>query len=147
MSVANGYNALIRGVVSFRNIRDAHRIEDAIKNLIIKYISIKIEARNKLGVHLGEVDYGTYSGIKRYLNLAQVEEDMLLSKYRNMINTMHPGYFFEVRCSNLKILNDDKIQYARLDHTDSLLISAEPFPHSRVFGQDAIVPTDDPNSA
>ena len=77
MSVANGYNALIRGVVSFRSTRDANNIEDAIRNLIIKYVSIKIEAQNNLGMHLGEVDYGTHPVIERYLNLAQIDQDML----------------------------------------------------------------------
>jgi hypothetical protein len=135
MSVANGYNALIRGAVSFRSTRDVSNIEDAIKNLLIKYVSIKIEAHNKLGVYLGEVDYGTHPVVKRYLNLAYIDNDMFLSKYRNMINTPRPQYFFEVRCGNLKILNEDKIQYARLDHTDSLKISVKPFPHSRDFGR------------
>lgn len=134
MSVADGYNAIIRGIVAFDNPVDDNKIRTALNNVFLKYAQIDLRAINKLGEYKGRIDYATHPEVRKYLRLSEIPERSFFSRYReiDLINS----YFFEIRCSKLKILNDDKIQYARFDKFDEVLDArARSFEWSRDFGR------------
>jgi hypothetical protein len=137
MSVATGYNALIRGVVAFTHPVSEAEFRHAAENLFLKYVSVKFYARNNLGSYEGEVDFGTHPTLWKFRNLSQVSDDMVLSKYRNILTEvpMNRRFFYEIRCNNLKILSRDKIQYAKLDDEDDVQAVINKFPYSGDFGQ------------
>ena len=146
MSVADGYNVIIRGVAVFNRQRNDQQIRDALKNIFLKYAEINIQAENKLGLYQGKIDYATHPEVRKFLNLQESEnesfyykyqEHLIESRYRyNRPPTFEPfPYFFEIRCSGLKILNKDNIQYARFDKNEYIDIKAQTFEWSRDFSR------------
>lgn len=132
MSVADGYNALIRGVVSFRiNVNEA-QIRDALKNLFLKYAEIDLKAENKLGKYNGRIDYATHPEVRKFLHLSEMEPGYF-SRYPRHFSGI--PYFFEIRCSGIKILNESKIQYARFSPEERLNVQVNTFEWSRDFGR------------
>ena len=71
MSVADGYNASIRGVVSFNRSMSESQIRSALENLFLKFSEIQIKAENLLGRYEGKVDYATHPEVRRFRNLAE----------------------------------------------------------------------------
>jgi hypothetical protein len=69
MSVAGGYSALLSGVVVFDQVPSRQRVEEALRNLFLKYAEVDIGAWNRLGEYSGRVDYGAHPEVRRYLNL------------------------------------------------------------------------------
>lgn len=134
MSVADGYNANIRGTVTFgRNVTDTE-ITNALSNLFLKYVEIDLQARNKLGVYQGRVDYSAHPEVRKFLNLSRAgAADSYFSRYHD--ESAGRSYYFEIRCSGLKILNEDKIQYARFSPDEPLRARAQKFEWSVDFGR------------
>jgi hypothetical protein len=131
MSVADGYNAIISGVVTFNKEVNEIQIRSAIANLFLKYVEIDIQAENKLGIYHGRIDYGAHPEVRKYLNLSNVEFNNNLS-----IEKQHfprNSYFYEIRCSGVKILNDDKIQYARFNLNEKINVKTKKFDWSSDF--------------
>lgn len=124
VSVSSGYNALIRGVVSFSRPVSEDRFRDAAKNLFLKYVSVDLYAENKEGRYEGKVDFGTHPELWKFRNLSQISDGAILSKYRDVLSGVPKNqiFFYEIRCSNLKILSQEKIQYTKLDDTDDLKV-------------------------
>ncbi len=129
MSVASGYSALLSGVVIFERATDGRRVEEALRNLFLKYAEIEITASNRLGTYQGRVDYGAHPEVRRYLNLQRVQDDPILLRLQGRVpeHQRSQAFFFEIRCANLKILNQEKIQYARFDPNEQLRVSARVF--------------------
>ncbi|RON34433.1 hypothetical protein BK661_10160 [Pseudomonas frederiksbergensis] len=135
MSVASGYSALLSGVVIFEGVPNGHGVEEALRNLFLKYAEIEITASNRLGTYQGRVDYGAHPEVRRYLNLQHIQSDPVLLRLQSRIPEQKrpSAFFFEIRCANLKILNQDKIQYARFDEDEPLRVSARVFDWWRDF--------------
>ena len=135
MSVASGYSALLSGVVIFEQVPTEHRVEEALRNLFLKYAEIEIEASNRLGTYKGRVDYGAHPEVRRYLNLQHIQEDPILLRLQDRVPKQQwpLAFFFEIRCANLKILSQEKIQYARFDQNERLRVSARVFDWWRDF--------------
>lgn len=129
MSVASGYSALLSGVVIFERAIDGHRVEEALRHLFLKYAEIEITASNRLGTYQGRVDYGAHPEVRRYLNLQRVQGDPIMLRLLGRVpeHQRAQAFFFEIRCANLKILNQEKIQYARFDLNEHLRVSARVF--------------------
>lgn len=66
MSVADGYNAHVLGVVTFDRELPGPRVEEALRNLFLKYVSIELKAQNRLGVYRGRIDNGAQPAVFRY---------------------------------------------------------------------------------
>lgn len=117
MSVSNGYNAHVLGVVVFDRDLQKPRVEEALRNLFLKYVSIELNAENRLGVYHGRIDYGAHPEVFRYLNFARLDASTpLLSSLPDLTAEERArSFFFDIRCANLKILNGDNIQYVRTD--------------------------------
>lgn len=133
MSVADGYNAIIRGVVVFRKDVNEIQIRSALENLFLKYAEIDLYAKNKLGEYQGRIDYATHPEVRKFLRLSEVEPDSYFYRYR--LDSFGSSYFFEIRCSGIKILNEEKIQYARFSPDEHLHVQAKTFEWSRDFGR------------
>jgi hypothetical protein len=122
MSVADGYNALLDGVVEFRQPMNDNRIREALQNLFLKYVEIEISAQNKLGVYTGRIDYGAHPEVRKFLKM----------------NSDGISYSFEIRCSKLKILNSQKIQYARMGQDERISAKVKVFEwyrdYQRLYG-------------
>lgn len=118
MSVAGGYNAHVRGVVTFGRELPRLRVEEALRNLFLKYVSIELEARNKYGVYRGRIDYGAHPVVFRYVNAARLDSSTPLIASWPALNPAERmrSFYFDIRCANLKILSDSKIQYATLEN-------------------------------
>jgi len=129
MSVASGYSALLSGVVIFDGPASPHQVEEALRNLFLKYAAVEITAINSLGTYEGRVDHGAHPEVRRFLNLQRIQEDSTLLRLRNIVTEQQQpnAFFFEIRCANLKILNQDKIQYAHFDNKDQIHVSAKVF--------------------
>lgn len=115
VSVSSGYNALIKGVVTFNRARSDYEIRTAINNAFLKCIEIELTANNSLGNYKGRVDHGLHPETRRYLPLLRQTENADMLRYRNI--SPQNSYYFEARCANLKILNEEKIQYIRMGET------------------------------
>ena len=115
MSLGDGYNARIVGVVTFDHQVSESHVEKTLRNLFLKHVSIELEAKNKLGTYRGRVDYGAHPEVFRYLNAERLDAStpLLLSPEALLLAEQSPAFFFDIRCGSLKILNDEKIQYAR----------------------------------
>lgn len=146
MSVADGYNVIIRGVAVFNRQRNEQQIRDALKNIFLKYAEINIQAENKLGSYKGKIDYATHPEVRRFLNLQESDRESFYYKYHELLTesrykyyrppSFEPlPYFFEIRCSGLKILNNDNIQYARFNENEYINIKAKTFEWSRDFSR------------
>jgi hypothetical protein len=145
MSVADGYNAIIRGVVTFRRRVSDSQIRDALNNLFLKYAEVKISAVNRLGRYEGKIDYASHPEVRKFLNLsdgqAHDQGRSIFNKYRDILSRhshdtpIDIGYYFELRCTHIKILNGDKIQYARFQPNEILEVTAERFLWSSDFGR------------
>jgi hypothetical protein len=115
MSVSGGYNARLHGVVTFDGYPSESRIEEALRNLFLKFASVELSVASQGGRYQGRVDYGAHPEVYRYLNLRTVGSSSTLIP----ADLQRPGlsdgrsFYFEVRCPALKILNDEKIQYVR----------------------------------
>jgi len=135
MSVASGYSALLSGVVIFERVPNERKVEETLRNLFLKYAEIEITASNRLGTYQGRVDYGTHPEVRRYLNIQHVQEDPILLRLQGRIpeHQWPLAFFFEIRCANLKILNQEKIQYARFDQNERLQASVRVFDWWRDF--------------
>ncbi|MDU9048011.1 MAG: hypothetical protein Q3M30_04125 [Candidatus Electrothrix sp. Rat3] len=140
MSVANGYNAVISGVVSFEKEKSDSDLRDALRNLLLKYVEINISASNKFGDYKGKVNYGTQPVVRRFLSIAGLKLNELLrtdrrttTKILEYHNCLGSSYYFELRVSNLKILNSDKIQYAEFGPQNSIKASAYIFDSHKDF--------------
>lgn len=133
MSVADGYNAAIRGMVIFRSTVTENQIRDALRNLFLKYAEIEIQAYNKLGQYEGRIDHASHPEVRKFLRLSDIDEDSEYNRYREMRS--ENSYFFEIRCSNIKILNQYKIQYARFDPYEKLDVQVRTFSWSRDFNR------------
>ncbi|WP_223527646.1 hypothetical protein [Pseudomonas sp. GL-R-19] len=134
MSVASGYNALLSGVIYFEQPTNKTKITDssvrhALENIFVKYAEVTIKASNKLGDYSGRVDFGYPPEVKRYLNLSLSGSDATLIKYREKTfdSPAVNAFYFEVRCPNLKILNREKIQYARFSSQEPLTVSVRKY--------------------
>jgi hypothetical protein len=132
MSVADGYNATIRGVVRFRGNVSESQIRGALTNLLLKYARVEIKASNKLGTYSGRIDSGAHPEVRKFLALSQKEDGYISSKYRDM---PAGSYYFEIRCSKLKILSNEKIQYAQFHPNDRLQVLIRHFEWSKDFGR------------
>lgn len=133
MSVVDGYNALIRGVVSFRTNVNEAQIRNALRNLFLKYVEIDLTAENKLGKYNGRIDYATHPEVRKFLRLSSEMEPGYFSRYgRHLLGN---SYFFEIRCSGIKILNESKIQYAPFSPEEHLNVQVNTFEWSRDFGR------------
>ena len=154
MSVADGYNAIIRGTVQFRKSVSDKEIRNALNNLFLKYAEARISASNQLGTYTGRIDYAAHPEVRKFLALSQNLGGYIADRYRRMaadswdkaedeylkmlITKRHmpaDSYYFEIRCSKLKILNKDKIQYARFQPNERLDIEVMSFAWSRDFGR------------
>lgn len=133
MSVADGYNAIIRGVITFKQSVDDTQIRNALKNLFLKYAEVDLKAENKLGEYRGRIDYAAHPEVRKFLHLSNLEPDSYFSRYQNYSN--HRSYYFEIRCSRIKILNPDNIQYARFSPDEDLHVRVNTFEWSRDFGR------------
>jgi hypothetical protein len=145
MSVANGYNAHVLGVVVFDRDLQEPRVEEALRNLFLKYVAIKFNAENSLGIYHGRIDYGAHPEVFRYLNFARLDPSTpLLSSLPELTAEERPrSFFFDIRCANLKILNGDKIQYVRTDRDEPVAGDVEMMPEiwgdfRRLYGVDRI---------
>jgi hypothetical protein len=129
MSVAGGYSALISGIVVFDGIPAKQKVEEALRNLFLKYAEVEVTASNRLGTYEGRVDYGAHPEVRRYLNLTHVQDDSILVRLRNRIpiDQWPRAFFYEIRCANFKILNAEKIQYARFDQNERMQAAAGVF--------------------
>jgi hypothetical protein len=137
MSVADGYNALIRGVVTFTQPVSEDEFRKAADNLFLKYVTGKLYAQNKLGRYEGRMDYGTHPALWKFRNLSQISDDTILSRYRNVFaeTPENQRFFYEIKFSKLKMLSPDRIQYARLDDTDEVRVTVEENQFFRDFGE------------
>jgi hypothetical protein len=133
ISVADGYNAIIRGVVVFRRDVNETQIRNALKNLFLKYAEIDLHAENKLGEYQGRIDYAAHPEVRKFLSLNEVESDSYFFRYKEYF--LGDSYFFEIRCTGIKILNDEKIQYARFSPNEHLSVRAKTFAWSRDYGR------------
>ena len=134
MSVADGYNAVVRGVVSFESAVSESEIRNALQNLFLKYAHIEIHAENRLGTYSGRVDYGAHPEVRKFLRTSDLDQSSPL--YSATGGAPLPNeYYFEIRCEDLKILNDEKIQYARFDPAEPLYARASAFEWSRDFNR------------
>jgi hypothetical protein len=70
MSVSDGYNALIRGVVSFTETVTDQKIRDALHNLFLKYAEVQLFAENIFGKYSGKIDYAASPEIRRFIRLS-----------------------------------------------------------------------------
>ena len=122
MSVADGYNALVSGTVVFTRPVSENQIRETCENLFLKYALIVLEARNKLGVYYGRVDYGVQPTLWKYRRLSEIEASPELLKLKAAVpdTALDRAYYFELRCAHLKILNGEKVQYVRFARTDTM---------------------------
>ena len=120
MSVASGYSAQISGVIVFAITPDQDNVEKALENLFLKFAEVEVVASNRLGEFHGRVDYGAHPDVFRFLNLQRIQEDPLLVQLRDRVPASERprAFFFMIRCGNFKMLNADKVQYARLAPND-----------------------------
>jgi hypothetical protein len=122
VSVADGYNALIDGVVEFNKPMSENKVREALQNLFLKYVEIEIGAQNKLGLYTGRVDYGAHPEVRKFLRM----------------NSNGMSYSFEIRCSKLKILNAQKMQYARMSQSERIYAKVKVFEwysdYQRLYG-------------
>jgi len=135
MSVSGGYSALLSGVVVFEQPPDQQRVEEALRNLFLKYAEVDIEASNQFGTYQGRVDYGAHPEVRRYLSFERIHDDPDLVRYRDQVPRQRwpQAFFYEIRCANLKILNDDKIEYVRFDPQEEIRVQARVFDWWRDF--------------
>lgn len=131
MSVADGYNALLTGVIVFRQPTTETKIRAALQNLFLKYAEIEITTQNQLGTYKGRIDYGAHPEVRRFLRLPLTASSEYFGRYRSFATPT--AYFFEMRCSRLKILNHDKIQYARMNSDERLHATVRGFEWARDF--------------
>ncbi len=122
MSVADGYNALVSGTVTFTRPVSENEIRHTLENLFLKYALVTLHARNKLGAYEGRIDYGVHPMLSKYRRLSEVGSSTDMIKLRGTVPSwaLNDSYYFELRCAGLKILNDEKIQYARFGRSDTL---------------------------
>ncbi len=132
MSVADGYNALITGVIVFRDRPgDENKIRDVLQNILLKYVEIKFRAVNELGVYHGRIDYATHPEVRKFLHLSEGIETEYFSRYEEYYSRL--SYFFEIRCTNVKILSNEKVQYAKMSENDLFDINVNKFSWDRDF--------------
>lgn len=117
MSVADGSDAHVLGVVTFDRELPGLRVEEALRNLFLKYVSIELKAQNRSGVYCGRSDYGAHPAVFRYLNVARLESSTPLLSSLPALSAAERArsFYFDIRCTNLKVLCDSKIQYANFD--------------------------------
>jgi hypothetical protein len=117
MSVADGYNAHVLGIAVFKKDLPGPRLEEALRNIFLKSLSIDLRASNSLGFYTGRIDYGAHPVLFKYLNVSRLESTTpLLSSLPSLSEQERSrSFFFDIRCANLKILNQDKIEYARTE--------------------------------
>jgi hypothetical protein len=129
-SVATGYSALIQGVAVFSRPVNSVTIDEAFRNLFLKYAHIEISATNRFGLHQGRVDYGAHPEVRRYLSLSGRLNDPTLLKYQALVQETERSrsFFFEIRCSNFRILNNDRIQYVRFSNDPPIRATVAVFP-------------------
>jgi hypothetical protein len=123
MSVADGYNALVTGVATFKRPVGEYEIQKALENVFLKYAHVELVAINKLGRHTGRIDYGVQPVLHKFLRISTAATPELERLKRVGVRDrtkLEHAYYFEVRCSRLKILNDERVQYARFSNTDQL---------------------------
>jgi len=131
MSVADGYNALVTGIVVFDRPMTEVQIRAALQNLFLKYVEIDLSAANKLGSYKGRIDYGAHPEVRKFLRVSEESDSELSNRYMQFLSPT--SYFFEVRCSRLKILSPQKIQYARMSADEQIRAEVIPAPMYRDF--------------
>jgi hypothetical protein len=129
MSVADGYNALVSGTVTFQRAVGEPEIKHALENMFLKYAHVNLEAKNKLGVYHGRIDYGVHPLLWKYRRLSEIQSAPELVRLRESVppGAIDRSYYFELRCSGLKIFSDAKIQYAHFGPSDRLDAHLEVF--------------------
>ena len=121
----------LEGVITFKTPVSEARIRDALKNLFLKFAFVEIRASNRLGEYSGRVDYGAHPEVYRFLSLTRVDTASVLipASARPPASEAARAYYFEVRCANLKILNEQRIQYAQFggDPPVTATVSSTPY--------------------
>lgn len=115
MSVAGGYSARLHGIVTFARSPTDVEVRHALQNLFFKFAAVDLTASNRFGNYRGRVDYGAHPEVYLFRNLAAMthEPGLLPADLSIPEDERVRSFYFDVRCSALKILNDDKIQYAQ----------------------------------
>jgi len=131
MSVADGYNAVVRGVIVFAYPVSEDEIQETLRVLFFKAIQMSLTAENKLGTYFGRLDYSADPEVKKFLRLSYPEGTDLGSRYSQY--TSPTTYFYEIRFSKLKILNDQNIQFARMSPDDKIDFHVQHFSWARDF--------------
>ena len=111
-SICEGYTVIIRGTVDFYHSPMDTELKNTLKNMWFKYLDCKILAENKFGNYEGNLFASYPPLIQRYLNL-RVEKPQ--SEFINRFESsdyMNP-FFFELNFSNVKIVNEEKIMFAK----------------------------------
>jgi hypothetical protein len=116
ISVANGYDVILRGAIMMRKPYTESNLRHALAN-ILKGIEVFFKARNMLG----EYDGGLHSEarILKYI-LLPIKGFEEYGRY--ISNTSGVSYYFEVEFDKVKILNKEKIQYAKFDTSDKFSV-------------------------
>ena len=135
MSVASGYNALLSGMVVFKEVPTQKIVEEVLRNIFLKYAEVEISASNRLGKYIGRMDYGAHPELRRYLNAQRIQDDPELKRIRDLVPEPQwsRAFYYEIRCASLKILNRENIQYARFDPLERIEVRARVFDWWRDF--------------
>ncbi|MFZ1692791.1 MAG: hypothetical protein WAT74_06335 [Flavobacteriales bacterium] len=130
VSVGNGYNAQVHGIVIFDEPQTDASVRKALENLFLKFVSIRLVARNEMGEFTGRVDYSARPEVHRYLTAGAAPLSATLSGQFSQVAAADRAraFYFEVRCPELKILNKERIQYAALEGDTAMAAHVEMFP-------------------
>ena len=133
VSVGDGYNAHIRGTIKFSKGKSESEIKSALKNLFSKFVNINLVAYNELGKHQGRIDHSVNPHVRRFRRVSEITSNSDLMRHVDTPVGEPNSYFFELKVENLKILNDDKIQFV-MTKGSRLELMVKEFSHWKDFG-------------